>query len=450
MEVLSYQQKIKTSLIYFNIILMNEGLNMKYYKNKKNRILLGNIFSLASLQALNYLLPILILPFLVRSIGIGNIGVISTAFAISIYFQMFGEYGFNLTATKEVARQRDDITYINKLFSAVLYIKIIFLLIGFLIYICIVELIPEYSHSFLIFLFTYLITIGQTLFPTWLFQGFEQMKFITIINGLTKISGAIITIFIVRTPSDSYLVPLINGIFAIIGTSLAFIVAYQRLNVRVNSFDAKVISILLKDGWYIFQSKIFSTLYKNSNIIILGFFANPTTVGLYSLLERVIRSVQMIQNVLGDALFPYVNRNVKRDEILPLLKKYNTKAILFYISLTFCLIVFSPLISYFLLNAFNSSFILMLCIFSLVLFFGGLSYYYGVLGLISIGKTKSFSSAVFATGVVNIFLCIVMSKYFDGMGAVITSVISELILFCIMVFIIGEIELKKRNEKENY
>ncbi|MDX7018720.1 oligosaccharide flippase family protein, partial [Klebsiella aerogenes] len=86
-----------------------------------------------------------------------------------------------------------------------------------------------------------------------------------------------------------FLVPLINGIFAIIGTSLAFIVAYQRLNVRVNSFDAKVISILLKDGWYIFQSKIFSTLYKNSNIIILGFFANPTTVGLYSLLERVIR-----------------------------------------------------------------------------------------------------------------------------------------------------------------
>ncbi|EKK5522564.1 oligosaccharide flippase family protein, partial [Enterobacter hormaechei] len=198
---------------------------MKYYKNKKNRILLSNIFSLASLQALNYLLPILILPFLVRSIGIGNIGVISTAFAISIYFQMFGEYGFNLTATKEVARQRDDITYINKLFSAVLYIKIIFLLIGFLIYICVVELIPEYSHSFLIFLFTYLITIGQTLFPTWLFQGFEKMKFITIINGLTKISGAVITIFIVKTPSDSFLVPLINGIFAIIGTLLAFIVA---------------------------------------------------------------------------------------------------------------------------------------------------------------------------------------------------------------------------------
>ncbi|GJL02511.1 hypothetical protein TUM17570_15200 [Enterobacter cloacae] len=158
----------------------------------------------------------------------------------------------------------------------------------------------------------------------------------------------------------------------------------------------------------------------------------------------------MIQNVLGDALFPYVNRNVKRDEILPLLKKYNTKAVLFYISLTFCLIVFSPLISYFLLNAFNSSFILMLCIFSLVLFFGGLSYYYGVLGLISVGKTKSFSSAVLATGVVNIFLCIIMSKYFDGMGAVVTSVISELILFCIIVFVISRIELKKRNEKENY
>ena len=92
----------------------------------------------------------------------------------------------------------------------------------------------------------------------------------------------------------------------------------------------------------------------------------------------------------------------------------------------------------------------MLCIFSLVLFFGGLSYYYGVLGLISVGKTKSFSSAVLATGVVNIFLCIIMSKYFDGMGAVVTSVISELILFCIIVFVISRIELKKRNEKENY
>lgn len=423
---------------------------MKYFKDEKIKTLLGNIFSLAGLQALNYLLPILILPFLVKSIGVGNIGVISTAFAVSIYFQMFGEYGFNLTATREVSRNRENLNLINKLFSAVFYIKILFLLVGFSLYIIVVRMVSVYSDSSFIFILTFLITIGQTLFPTWLFQGFEQMKFITIINAIVKISGAIITVLIVKSPSDSFIVPLINGIASIIGTLLAFIIAYKRFSIRIGLLDTELIKVLLRDGWYVFQSRIYSTLYKNSNIIILSLFSGPMAVGFYSILERVIRSVQMIQNVVGDALFPYVNRNVKKNDVMNLLKRHNFKAIIFYLSLTFSLIFLSPLVSYLLLDGIKVNFILMLCLFSLVLFFGGLSYYYGVLGLISVGETKRFSQAVLITGVINICLCIILSKYLSELGAVISSVLSELILLCFIIFIISKMEVKQKNEKKNY
>lgn len=254
---------------------------MIYLKDKKLRTLLGNIFSLASLQALNYLLPILILPFLINSIGVGNIGVISTAFALTIYFQMFGEYGFNLTATKEVSKNRNNSLHINQLFTAIFYIKICFLFFGFILYVGIVKLTKSFSAAEPIFLITFLIPLGQVMFPTWLFQGLEKMKFITIINAITKIIGAIITVLVVKNPEDTILVPLINGIASISATVFAFAVTYQSFNVRLGLINIKIIKELLTEGWYVFQSKIFTTLYKNSNIIILSLFSPPSVVGIY-------------------------------------------------------------------------------------------------------------------------------------------------------------------------
>ena len=77
-------------------------------KNLKDRRLAKNILWLYALQGVNYLVPILLLPYLVRVLGVGQYGLVAFSQAIAQYFIIATDYGFNFSATKQIALHRDD------------------------------------------------------------------------------------------------------------------------------------------------------------------------------------------------------------------------------------------------------------------------------------------------------------------------------------------------------
>ncbi|WP_367299471.1 oligosaccharide flippase family protein [Hafnia alvei] len=397
--------------------------------------LLGNIFSLAMLQLINYILPLILIPYLVIHIGIDNVGVIATASALCIYFQMISDYGFNLTATRDVAENREDHERLVEIFSAVFYIKISFLSVCFFIFLLIIKNIPIYSMSLDIYIYSYLIIVGQSLFPVWFFQGMENMKFITIINTATKIFGTILIFVMTKNSDDAFLVPLINGGASLLSCILGIIIAWRKFNMTVKLIKISVIQKYLIDGWHIFVSRVASTLYKNSNIVIMSMFSSPAVVGSYSICERVVRSVQMVQNVIGDAVFPFFNNKNKNDSdyIKRFFKKYGKKVFYFYISLTLIFILFTPVITNIFYHHQDISVIINFVIFSGVILFGGLNYFYGILGLVSIGKMKEFSKNVIIVGVTNIVVCVILSITFSNYAGAISATLSEFLLLSLIM-----------------
>lgn len=81
------------------------------------RLLLRNFFSLGVAQVAGSLLQLLIIPFVIRKIGIENFGVIAVAQVIMFYLGTLTDYGFNQTATREVSLNRTD----NKTLSATFF-----------------------------------------------------------------------------------------------------------------------------------------------------------------------------------------------------------------------------------------------------------------------------------------------------------------------------------------
>ena len=73
-----------------------------------SKVLLENFFSLSILQSANYLLPLVTLPYLTRVIGVELFGEFAVAAAIIIYFQTFVSFGFDYTATRNIAKVQSD------------------------------------------------------------------------------------------------------------------------------------------------------------------------------------------------------------------------------------------------------------------------------------------------------------------------------------------------------
>lgn len=79
----------------------------------------NNIISLYILQFSNYILPLIIIPYLVRILGPEKFGIVSFGQSLMMYFVLVVNYGFNWSATRAIAMQRNNSYHVNKIVSAV-------------------------------------------------------------------------------------------------------------------------------------------------------------------------------------------------------------------------------------------------------------------------------------------------------------------------------------------
>ena len=421
--------------------LLEEILNMlnklkSKFQSKERKRLLSNFFSLSALQMVNYILPLIVVPYLFTTLGAEKFGLIAFAQAVVAYFGLFVNYGFNLSATKEISVHRDSPKKVSEIYSSVTTIKVLFSIIAFGIFTLMVFSIDRFSEDWKLYLFTFGTIVESILFPVWFFQGMERMKYITIIYTISKI---IVTglIFIVIKSSDDYLfVPILYFIGSISSGALAMYVLLKQFQVKFILPSLDQIVFQLQDGWHLFISNVSINMYRNANVLILGLMTTTLYVGYYALAEKIIKALQSLMGPVSEVLYPYIakksaNQSLQKslNNIFKIAKYYSV--ILGIVSLSILLL--APFIVYVLGGSYIDNVILDMRILSVVIFFGGLNYLFGIIGLINLGYKKYFMMSVLFAGMSNVILSFLLSPILQDAGAAIALSISEFILFLLLL-----------------
>src|SRR5690554_1138812 len=155
---------------------MFDSIKARIFGSAEKKRVLANIFSLSVLQGVSYLLPLITFPYLVRVLGMESFGILAFATAVTAYFIAVTDYGFNLSATKDISVSRTDQQEVNRIFSAVMMIKLILTVLCFFVLIVLLVMIEQFRENWQMFMLTFGMVIGQAIFPVWLFQGMERMK----------------------------------------------------------------------------------------------------------------------------------------------------------------------------------------------------------------------------------------------------------------------------------
>lgn len=282
-------------------------------KVEHKKRLLGNFFSLTALQLVNYILPLLTLPYLVRVLNIDTYGLVIFAQSFILFINIFVDWGFNLSATKDVSIHRDDKVKLTEIYSSVILIKLLLVLCSFFVLSLLVYFVDKFSADPAIYYLTFLWVIGQALFPVWYFQGIEKMKYITFVNIIAKF-GFTICIFLFVSSNDDYLlVPFFNGIGAIIASFIALWFVHRKLQ---QSFKFQTLGTLwryFKESAEFFLSRISLSLYTSANAFILGLVSTTTVVGYYGVAEQLYKALQAFYTPLSQVLYPYIakERNIQ-------------------------------------------------------------------------------------------------------------------------------------------
>ena len=270
--------------------------------------LMNNFASLSVLQGANYILPFITVPYLTRVLGPYHYGLIGFAAALINYFTILTGYGFNLSATREISLKRDDPERISRIFSSVMIIKSGLLALSLIVLLAVVFSFDRFRADANVYLFSFGLVAGNVLFPVWLFQGMERMKYITYINlaGRIALTAAI---FIFISERDRYvLYVILSSATAVLVGVASLLCALKVFKVRfvIPSFDELRKEAI--DGWYVFISSISIVLYTSSTTFILGLFTNNTVVGYFSGADKIRQAVQGLFTPAFQTLYPYVNK----------------------------------------------------------------------------------------------------------------------------------------------
>jgi len=276
--------------------------------------MLSNFFSLSVLQVLTYIFPLITFPYLVRVLGIDIFGVLAMATALVAYLHILTDYGFDLSATKEVSIHRDDLDKLSEIFSSVMIIKVVFMIISSIILSVIVFSFERFNEYWEVYFLSYGLIIGQALFPVWFFQGIEKMKYITIIMVASKTFFTISIFIFVQEKEDFLMVPLLHAIGAIISGVFSLYIIRRDFKIRFSIQTLDTLKIYLKDGWNIFMQRLYVNLHNNmANTLILGLLTNDTIVGIFSIATRIIGIIGEFFKVASRVYYPYFSKKFSVD-----------------------------------------------------------------------------------------------------------------------------------------
>ncbi len=290
--------------------------------NDKKR-LLGNFASLSVLQTAGYILPFITVPYLTRVLGPSNYGLIGFAAAFINYFTILTGYGFNLSATKEISLKRDDREKVSSIFSSVMIIKSALLALSLILVLVIVLSFDKFRADADVYLYSFGLVAGNALFPVWLFQGMERMKYITYINLAGRVALTIAVFVFISEQGDYSLYVILSSATAVLVGVASLVCALRVFGIRFVLPSLDEIKKELIDGWYVFISSISIVLYTSSTTFILGLFTNNTVVGYYTGADKIRQAVQGLFSPVFQTLYPYVNKlaHDSRERALEFMKK---------------------------------------------------------------------------------------------------------------------------------
>jgi PST family polysaccharide transporter len=271
-----------------------------------NKLVIKNFTWLALLQIANYLIPLLIIPYVVRALGPEVFGKVSYAQNIIFYFTIIINYGFDYSATQAIAVNKHDKEKVSNIFWTVSATKAVLFCISFISMLVVTFSVSEISNIKNLVFSAFLINIGYVLFPIWYYQGIEKMSLITLFNFLIKVIGAFLIFTFVKKSGDGILyLTILSFAFILVGLiSFLYTIRSQQF-LSPTKIERKVIYT----GFPIFLNNIFSNSYSAMGLTMLAFFADDYALGVYSGAYRLIIAILMIISYpLNTAIFPRLSK----------------------------------------------------------------------------------------------------------------------------------------------
>lgn len=400
--------------------------------SKDGKTVFANFGYLSLLQVAGYVFPLISMPYLARVIGADGFGKIAFASAIVVWIQTISDWGFNLTATRDVAQNRDNKELVSRIFSNVLWARSVLTLLSGIILLLVVLLVPYLRENADIIFVTFLLVPGYILFPEWFFQAIEKMKYTTFFNLFLKLVFTVAVFVFIHKREDYLMQPLLTTIGYLLCGIGALYLIFKKWGFSLYKPQWGEIFKTIRNSTDVFINNLMPNLYNSFSVMLLGFFGGSTANGIYDGGNRFPSIFYQFQSVLSRAFYPFLSRRPDKHSF------YAKLNIVSALVGSVILVLISPLIIKIMLGDEFEKSVVVMQILSFSVVFLAMGYTYGTNFLIINHKEKPLRNLTFISSIVGMCVSVPLVYYFSYIGAAVT------VLLCRGLLGVGSYVLAKR------
>lgn len=400
----------------------------------KNSKILQNVSWLFVLQIFNTIIPMLTLPYITRILQPTKYGDFSAALNIITYLQVIVEFGFELNGARKVALIENN-SDMSKIFNEIFFSRILLFFLSLFILISLTALGYFNKTTFACSIILLIMVIGTIIQPNWIFQGKEDMKFITYTNVIGRLISITLIFMFVNDSNDIFIYCILYSLNIFVSNLIGFILALKKYKIIISIPHLSKIINALKNSWYLFISSAMGKVFSNLGITVLTAFTTSYYVGIYAAIQKIPNILILLFTPIGQAIFPYTSKKFNSSYIegFNFVKKVCIIVIIPFIILGILIICLQKMIVSILFGneyVVYSTLIIPLCIW---LILSILNNFLGIQMLVGAGYQKEYSKAFQFSLIVIILSNFILGKFIGLYGVAWATMISELSLSIILL-----------------
>lgn len=275
---------------------------------KKASKIFQNTSMLLILNIAKLVFPFITLPYLTRVMSTDCYGVVAYVKAVMVYMQVIVDFGFTLSATKQVVEAKNNKEKLNHIVGVNIISKLIIALLAFVGLIVLIIFIPILRQNIVFTILSYAVVVLTVFLFDFLFRGIEKMHVITIRFVIMKSISTLLTFLLVKDDSDILLIPILD----IMGSVIAIVwVLYEikKIGIAFTFPKIKECFVVIKESFVYFMSNVASTSFNVFNTVVAGIVLTSTEIAYWSVCMQIVNAIQALYTPISDAIYPEMIRS---------------------------------------------------------------------------------------------------------------------------------------------
>lgn len=307
-------------------------------KSKYSSRIKNGIAGLTLLKAIDYIVPLAVIPFIVEIFGLEFYGNYVYIQSLVIFFAFISDFSLNVVGVQNIAKRKKR-QYIDSYITSIFLFKIISSTLTLFIVIVTFNYIVNDAYLFYCGLLIYIGLIFQN---SWYYQAKEKYKPVVIFSFIGRFSCFILLALTVSNDQDYYILYLLLGLMYFIPGLLSL--AYILFDHSFCKPKFRYVNHIVKDGWYVFQYRVINASFLPFNNQIIITMVDATVLGIYNITMKGLSALVNFSTPITLSLQPILSELyvTNRTEMMTVFKKSEIRllSISFALSLMLSVVLF--------------------------------------------------------------------------------------------------------------